>query len=105
MITTATTTATTELYSELAQLTLAAGVPIEIDHLRASGGPNDYQIEAAQKFIEQQALGEAILYCEKGQTADQMRILCEICAILAYCPGGVTVMGLHFEARESEVSA
>lgn len=85
---------------ELAQLTLAAGVPIEIEHLRAAGGPNDYQCEAAHNYIQQQRLSESVLFASR-ETGSAMRILIEIVAILAFCPGGVSVLGLHFEA-ESE---
>lgn len=87
---------------ELARLTLAAGVPIEIAHLQQAGGPNDFQLEAAHGYIARQRLGEAILFVtqnETRETAEQMRLLIEICAILAFCPGGVRVCGLHFEER------
>src|SRR5690348_17186188 len=102
MITVATTTGhyqPGDTTAELARLTLAAGVPIEIEHLRAAGGPNDYQMDAAHDYIQQQRLGESILFVTKGETGNAMRILIEICAILAFCPGGITVLGLHFAAE------
>jgi hypothetical protein len=89
---------------ELARLTLATGVPIEISHLKhQEGGPYDYQIEAAQAFIKQQALDEAIQFASKN-TGSHMQILIEILAIMAFHPGGVSCFGLHWEA-ESEVTA
>lgn len=107
-ITTATTHYTFEQMStpsidpralELARLTLACAAPIEIEHLRFFDGPNDWQIEQAQGYIQQQKLGEALMFTHKGETAAQMRLLCEVVAILAFCPGGVSVLGLHFEAE------
>ncbi|MGH2478152.1 MAG: hypothetical protein ACRDHW_00635 [Ktedonobacteraceae bacterium] len=84
---------------ELARLTLAVAVPIEIDHLRGTGGPNNYQREAAQDYLTRQPLGEALLFVSKQETSGQMRLLCELVSILAFCPGGVNVFGLHFEAE------
>lgn len=83
---------------ELIQLTLASAVPIEVDHLRKSGGPDNYQRDAAHAYIQKQSLSEAILFCSLGKTGEEMRVLCEIAAILAFCPGGVRLFGLHFEA-------
>lgn len=103
-VATTTTNYTEDPALELARLTLALGVPIEIDNLRKSGGPNDYQMDAAHEYITHQRLGEAIMYCAKNETRESMRVLIEIVAILAFCPGGVSVCGLHFEAKESQVS-
>lgn len=84
---------------ELIRLTLASAVEIELAHLRRTGGPTEYAMDAAHEFIAHQRLGEAILYATKNETREQMRVLCEITAILAFCPGGVTLFGLHFEAK------
>lgn len=86
---------------ELAKLTLSVGVPFVIHDLQKQGGPNDYQLDAAHHYIEQQRLGEAIMFATKNETRHQMRLLIEICAILAFCPGGVNVCGLHFESEAS----
>ena len=87
---------------EPARLTLALGVPIVIADLRRVGGPNDYQLDAAHNYITNQRLNESSLYATKNETAEAMRLLIEICAILAYCPGGVSVCGLHFESGPSK---
>lgn len=87
---------------ELIRLTLSAAVPIEVEHLRKSGGPNDYQMDAAHEYIGRQRLSEALLFCVLHKTGEEMRVLCEIAAILAFCPGGVRLFGLEFKACTEE---
>lgn len=90
---------------ELIQLTLSLAVPSCIANLQRIGGPSDWHFEQAHVFAgELGAHGDAILYHVKGETARMMTRLCEAVAVLAFCPGGVTTFGLHFEAHaESEV--
>ncbi|GAB4458672.1 MAG: hypothetical protein Kow0031_39010 [Anaerolineae bacterium] len=44
------------------------------------------------------AQGDAILYRSPGKTARAVAALTEAVATMAFCPGGVTAFGLHFEA-------
>jgi hypothetical protein len=44
------------------------------------------------------AQGDAILYRVPGKTARAVGALVEAVATLAFCPGGVTLFGTHFEA-------
>jgi hypothetical protein len=111
-ITVATTTSTfapsESAQIELARLTLSVAVPIEMAHLSKQDnpdtetyGPNDYQREAAHDYIRRQRLGEAIMFVSRGETGSQMALLCQCAAILSFCPGGVSVCGLHFEAERT----
>ena len=43
------------------------------------------------------ANGDAIIYRSPGRTAKAITILCEAIATMAFCPGGVNFVGLHFE--------
>lgn len=91
---------------ELIQLTLECSVPFIIHDLRKLGGPDEYQLEEARAFTTTLgSQGEAILYRVKGKTAEMMDRLIECIAILAFCPGGITTFGLHFEARRKESEA
>lgn len=86
---------------ELFRLTLSAAVPACIDNLQRIGGPSDWHREQAAAFSDDMgAKGDALLYRVKGETARMMARFCEAVAIMAFCPGGVTLMGLHFEAEE-----
>ncbi len=83
----------------LIRCTLSALVPIAIFDLQQMGGPTEYHLEEAQKFgFVLGEKGDSLLYYVKGQTGKMMGRFCEAVAILAFCPGGVTVFGLHFEA-------
>ncbi|GAB4430130.1 MAG: hypothetical protein Kow0031_10890 [Anaerolineae bacterium] len=44
------------------------------------------------------AQGDAILYRSPGKTARAVAALTEAVATMAFCPGGITAFGLHFEA-------
>lgn len=51
------------------------------------------------------AHGDALLYRIPGQTARAVSALVEGLATMAFCPGGVTFMGLHFEVPPKEAIA
>lgn len=88
---------------ELFRLTLSAAVPGCIADLQRIGGPSDWHLEQAAKFSEDLgSKGDALLYRVKGETARMMARLCEVVAIMAFVPGGVAIMGLHFEAHAEE---
>lgn len=54
-------------------------------------------LEALQERIGN--AGEAILYRVPGKSADGFNALAETIARLAFCPGGVRTMGMHFEYK------
>lgn len=91
--------------STLFQATLEAGARTSIADLLRTGGPSEWHFEQAQAFA--QTLGEkgdVLLYGskKKGETAALMARFCEVVAIMAFMPGGVTLFGLHFEASIPE---
>jgi hypothetical protein len=46
------------------------------------------------------AHGDAIMFREKGTTAKAFNALAEAVALLAYCPGGITIFDQHWEVAE-----
>ncbi len=87
----------------LIRCTLSALVPIAIFDLQQQGGPTDYHRERASAFgVKLGSEGDTLLYYVKGKTGKIMGEFCEVLAVLAFVPGGVTVFGLHFEAVAQE---
>lgn len=83
---------------------LAACVPIEIAHLRAQGGPADWQIEEAQKglrSLQEKSIWEAVLFpfVKKGASAQAVTRVVECLAIMAFAPNGVRFGPLHFKEK------
>jgi len=84
----------------LIQCTLSALVPIAIIDLQQQGGPTDWHREQARAFGHVLGSeGDTLLYNVKGKTGKNMGKFCEVLAILAFVPGGITTFGLHFEAN------
>ena len=83
-------------------ISLCAAVPFRIMEMREKGGPNAADFEAARNASG--ALGErgdVLLYGgpkRKGEVAELFNQLAHSIAVLAFCPGGVTVFGEHWEA-------
>jgi hypothetical protein len=83
---------------------LEASVLIEIMHLRNHGGVTDWHISEAQKqlrFIRDKNIAEAMQY-KSEDTRDVFRAYVECIAVMAFCPGGITFGGRHFEAMNTE---
>ena len=91
---------------------LDAMVPLKITDYLQQGGPSDLDYARARNDYPWQlgSFGDSILYhtkekqaTEKSQyavpgTAHMIALLVDALAIMAFCPGGITVFGLHFEA-------
>lgn len=79
---------------------LAVAVPMWIEQIRDM--PWEEKMERAKECAQIVAeKGDVILYKskKKGETAAAFNSLAEGVAILAFAPGGVTVFGMHFEAK------
>jgi hypothetical protein len=78
-----------------------ATVPLLIHEMRRRGGPDAADwgrcLELGQRIAE---CGDRILYRsgKRGETAALVTDLARALALLAFVPGGVTFLGLHFEA-------
>lgn len=86
---------------ELFRAALEAGVPLAMHELERQGGPLERDYEQARAFgVTIATEGADILFRSKkrGVTANLMTRLIRALAVLAYAPGGVTVVGLHFDA-------
>lgn len=94
----------TDFKRELLALHLEAFVPLRIREYLASGGPDEWDWGRARNVYPCKlgSHGDALFYREKGQTAEIIGILVDGLAILAFCPGGVTAFGCHFEAKVPE---
>ncbi len=82
--------------------TIASSVPWLIQDFERIGGPTDIDVKRVRSYSHiLGAEGDTILYKsnKKGQTARNTNILCEALAVMAFCPGGVTFAGLHFEGK------
>lgn len=79
---------------------LDCAVPLYIAELEARGGPDDADIEAARAFSSVLAArGDVLLYGGKpGEAGGLADRAARGVAVLAFCPGGVTLFGRHWEA-------
>lgn len=82
-------------------IALEAAVPLRILEIRARGGLVQRDIDSAQLFADELGShGDQILYRgdHPGVTAGLFNQLAQALAVLAHCPGGVTLFGSHWEA-------
>jgi len=90
----------------LLTIALSAAVPLWIEELRRR--PWSYVAERARACAQEVAEhGDVVMYRskKKGQSAAAFNRLAEGVACLAFAPGGVKTMGMHFEARHPEHDA
>ncbi len=87
---------------ELLLTWVEAMVPLRIhDIRRRQGWVLDADITWARAQVDVMASGgDTVLYYEKNTSGKSITVLCKCLAILAFCPGGITFAGLHFEVKE-----
>lgn len=88
----------------LLKLHVEAMVPLAIHDLIRHGGPTSWHQEQARELAWSIAeCGDILIYKsdKKGETAKIMNKLIGGLAILAFQPGGITFLGLHFEVPEN----
>ena len=89
------------LKETLLALTLEVGVPLVIAQLQRHGGPTEQHLKFARIFARTLGeKGDQLLYRGK-ETAILANQLIEAVAIAAFQPGGIRLLGLHFEAQEA----
>lgn len=88
---------------ELLRLHLEVAVPLLMHEYRLVGGPSEQDYARARNMYPTKlgAQGDALLFRDK-RTAEVIDVLADGMAILAFCPGGVSALGLHFEAEGTE---
>lgn len=76
-------------------------VPFLIHDYMQQGGPSEQDFARARLVypFEIGSHGDALLFREKGQTSRILHMLADGVAILAFCPGGITLFGCHFEVK------
>lgn len=80
---------------------LEAAVPLWIGRLARDGYPTPETIERCRAWTEELCGpgGEDLLFRSKkpGQTAERFNDLAYVLAVMAFCPGGITFLGRHWE--------
>lgn len=86
----------------LLRTALSAAVPLRILELKVRGGPDDFDRERVQGFSDiLGSRGDQLLYRskKKGETAEMFNGLADALAVMAFVPGGVKFLGMHFEEK------
>ncbi len=81
-------------------------VVLRIAELRDRGGPSNSDFVRAQETGQLLAEKGDVLQFGSKKKGEAARIFNEVAhgiAVLAYCPGGVTVFGTHYEARTKKI--
>jgi predicted HAD superfamily Cof-like phosphohydrolase len=88
----------------LLPLHLQTFVPLRIAELRRAGGPSEADFERVRDKRTQDICEHAdeLLYRGKqeGTAARLITVVVDSVAVLAFCPGGIDIFGLHFEVRQ-----
>jgi hypothetical protein len=88
------------LVAGLLKTHLEVAVPLRIQEYLQAGGPSDLDYDRVRTVYPPQlgSLGDVLLFGGK-RAAAVMGMLTDGLAVMAFCPGGVSVFGLHFEAQ------
>ena len=86
-------------------IALSAAVPLHIMILQVRGGPTDVDLQVAREascLLGEK--GDLLMFRggKRGETARVFNALAKSLAVLAFCPGGVTLFGQHWEATRDE---
>src|SRR5258708_8110575 len=88
---------------ELIQLTLAVSVPIAVANLLEIGGPQDYHLEDIRERIHRiqgdetgSWSGFADMMMGGKQASEEIILLCDMLAVVAFFPAPTNLSGLHF---------
>ena len=84
------------------KISLEAAVPLWIAEIERAGGPSDEDYQTCRDFAGTLAeKGDRILYRSKvkGETAQLFNALARSIAVMAFCPGGIRLFGMRWEAR------
>ena len=86
--------------TELLKISLSAAVPLWIQELQGFTWAEILKMadEAATIIASQ---GDTLMYKTKGKTRETFNQLAKGLAALSFAPGGVTFLGMHFEARHA----
>lgn len=85
-------------------IALSAAIPLHIIALKEKGGPDATDLKKATDFsMILGERGDRLLFGskKKGEVADLFNQMARACAVLAFCQGGVTLFGSHWEAKQS----
>lgn len=88
----------------LLAISLSAAVPLWIVDLDRAGGPSEADMKRCGEFAQELGeRGDTLLFGGKpGEAANLFNKLARSIAVLAFCPGGITTFGQHYEAKVKE---
>ena len=81
---------------------LSVTVPLYLAEFQQRGGIIKKDIDRVQSYLKDLTEHGDDLYFrsqKQGETAARFDQVAEIIAVLAFSPGGITIFGLHFDAR------
>ncbi len=84
----------------LLALTLQVAVPLQILAIQGHDGPDRGDYDRAKRLmVDLCEYGDELLYKSKtpGKTANLFNELAHGIAVLAFCPGGITIFGSHWK--------
>ena len=87
----------------LLAIALSAAVPLHIMMLQEQGGPLKEQLASCEEIAHHLGeKGDVLLFGggKIGEAADVFNAVAQGLAMLAFCPGRVTLFGEHWEAGE-----
>lgn len=85
--------------------TLAVAVPRVLRQIQAQGGPTAWDMSQAREIgALLGAHGDVLLFGSptQGEAAQLFTRLAHAVAVLAWMPGGVTILGHHWESPQEE---
>jgi hypothetical protein len=87
----------------LLSMALSAAVPLRILELCRRGGPTDEDLTRVQAYQEDlSAHGEDLFFrsSKPGGSANRFNQTADAIAVLAFCPGGITIFGAHYDGQQ-----
>jgi hypothetical protein len=88
-----------DVYKHLS-LALSTAVPIRMLRLIQRGGPEDEDFERVHRYVQDFVERGTDLFFPsglEGVKADRFEQVVDAIAVLAFCPGGLTIFGEHYQ--------
>lgn len=87
----------------LLSIALSAAVPLRMLELCRRGGPTAEDLARVQSYQNDlRAHGEDLFFQSKKSdaTAERFNQTADAIAVLAFCPGGITIFGAHYDGQQ-----
>jgi acetolactate synthase small subunit len=93
-----------DVYKHLS-LALSAAIPIRMLRLIKRSGPEDEDFERVHMYVQDFVERGTDLFfsgSSEGVKADRFEQVVDAIAVLAFCPGGLTIFGEHYQGPERQ---